>query len=81
MPALDAVLQAAIDGEQLAGVSHAVFRRDEVLARNCLGWVDRLARDQRVQDPLWRPVALAGETVFLAALNLGGIALLRTMGW
>jgi len=43
-PSVDAALRAAIRGEQLAGVSYAIFRRHQVLTRNCLGSADRETR-------------------------------------
>jgi CubicO group peptidase (beta-lactamase class C family) len=69
-PAVDAALQAAIDGEQLAGVSYAVFRRHEVLARKCLGWADREARVSLREDHLFRAFSNTKLVTSCAALQL-----------
>jgi CubicO group peptidase (beta-lactamase class C family) len=69
-PAVDAALQAAIDGEQLAGVSYAVFRRHEVLARKCLGWADREARLPLREDHLFRAFSNTKLVTSCAALQL-----------
>jgi CubicO group peptidase (beta-lactamase class C family) len=70
LPAADAALQASIDGEQLAGVSYAVFRRDEVLARKCLGWADREARIPVREDHLFRAFSNTKLVTSCAALQL-----------
>jgi CubicO group peptidase (beta-lactamase class C family) len=69
-PAADAALQAAIDGEQLAGVSYAVFRRDEVLARKCLGWADLEAGAPLREDHLFRAFSNTKLVTSCAALQL-----------
>lgn len=69
-PAVDAALQAAIDGEQLAGVSYAVFRRDDLLARNCLGWADREAKIPMREDHLFRAFSNTKLVTSCAALQL-----------
>jgi CubicO group peptidase (beta-lactamase class C family) len=69
-PAVDAAMQAAIDGEQLAGVSYAVFRRDDVLARRCLGWADREAGIAVREDHLFRAFSNTKLVTSLAALQL-----------
>jgi CubicO group peptidase (beta-lactamase class C family) len=69
-PAADAALQAAIDGEQLAGASYTVFRRDEVLARNFLGWADREARVPVREDHLFRAFSNTKLVTSCAALQL-----------
>jgi CubicO group peptidase (beta-lactamase class C family) len=70
LPAVDAALQATIDGEQLAGVSYTVFRRDEVLARNCLGWADAEARVPLREDHLFRAFSNTKLVTSCAALQL-----------
>jgi CubicO group peptidase (beta-lactamase class C family) len=69
-PAADAALQAALDGEQLAGVSYTVFRRGEVLARKCLGWADREARVPVREDHLFRAFSNTKLVTSCAALQL-----------
>lgn len=69
-PAVDAALRAAIDGEQLAGVSYAVFRREDVLARKCLGWADREAGQTVREDHLHRAFSNTKLVTSLAALQL-----------
>ena len=69
-PAVDAALQAAIDGEQLAGMSYAVFRRDGVLARKCLGWADREANIPVREDHLFRAFSNTKLVTSCAALQL-----------
>lgn len=69
-PAVDAALQAAIDGEHLAGVSYAVFRRQDVLARKCLGWADREAKEPVREDHLFRAFSNTKLVTSLAALQL-----------
>jgi CubicO group peptidase (beta-lactamase class C family) len=68
--AVDAALQAAIDGEQLAGVSYAVFRRQQVLARKCLGHADREARVPVREDHLFRAFSNTKLVTSCAALQL-----------
>jgi CubicO group peptidase (beta-lactamase class C family) len=69
-PAVDAALRAAIDGEHLAGVSYAVFRRQDVLARKCLGWADREAKEPVREDHLFRAFSNTKLVTSLAALQL-----------
>jgi len=69
-PTVDAALRGAIDGEQLAGVSYSVFRRDEVLARKCLGWADREARVPVREDHLFRAFSNTKLVTSCAALQL-----------
>jgi CubicO group peptidase (beta-lactamase class C family) len=68
--AVDAALRAAIEGEQLAGVSYAIFRRHEVLARSCLGWADREARVPLREDHLFRAFSNTKLVASCAALQL-----------
>lgn len=69
-PQVDAALQAAIDGEQLAGVSWTVFRRGEVLARKCLGHADREAGVPVRGDHLFRAFSNTKLVTSCAALQL-----------
>jgi CubicO group peptidase (beta-lactamase class C family) len=69
-PAADAALQAAIDGEQLAGVAYAVFRRQEVLARKALGFADREAGVRMREDHLFRAFSNTKLVTSCAALQL-----------
>lgn len=69
-PAVNAALQAAIDGEQLAGVSYAIFRRDEMLARQCIGWADLEARTPLREDHLFRAFSNTKLVTSCAALQL-----------
>jgi CubicO group peptidase (beta-lactamase class C family) len=69
-PAVDAALQAAIDGEQLAGVTYAVFRRQEVLARKALGFADREAGVRMREDHLFRAFSNTKLVTSCAALQL-----------
>lgn len=69
-PAVDAALQAAVDGEQLAGVSYAVFRGDEVPACKCLGWADIEARAPLREDHLFRAFSNTKLVTSCAALQL-----------
>jgi CubicO group peptidase (beta-lactamase class C family) len=69
-PAVNAALQAAIDGEQLAGASYTVFRRDEVLARKFLGWADRESRVPVREDHLFRAFSNTKLVTSCAALQL-----------
>jgi CubicO group peptidase (beta-lactamase class C family) len=69
-PAVNAALQAVLDGEQLAGVSYAVVRRDEVLARKCLGWADREASVPLRDDHLFRAFSNTKLVTSCAALQL-----------
>lgn len=76
-PAVDAALQAALDGEQLVGASYTVFRRDEVLARQCLGWADREARVAVREDHLFRAFSNTKLVTSCAALQLLELGRLR----
>jgi CubicO group peptidase (beta-lactamase class C family) len=69
-PAVDAALQGVIDGEQLAGVSYAVFRRHELLARKCLGQADREAGVPLREDHLFRAFSNTKLVTSCAALQL-----------
>lgn len=69
-PAVDAALQAALAGEQLAGVSYQVFRAGEVLARKCLGWADREAAVPLRDDHLFRAFSNTKLVTSCAALQL-----------
>lgn len=69
-PAVDAALQAVLDGEQLAGVSYAIFRSDEVLARKCVGWADREAQVPMREDHLFRAFSNTKLVTSCAALQL-----------
>lgn len=69
-PAVDAALQAAIAGEQLAGTSYTVFRANEVLARKCLGWADREAEVAVREDHLFRAFSNTKLVTSCAALQL-----------
>ncbi|HEY1229623.1 MAG TPA: serine hydrolase domain-containing protein, partial [Ramlibacter sp.] len=70
LPAVDATLQAAIEGENLPGVSYAVFRRDEVLACKSLGWADREARIPLRENHLFRAFSNTKLVTSCAALQL-----------
>lgn len=69
-PAVNAALQAAADGEQLAGVSYTIFRRDEVLARKCVGWADVEAGIPMRDDHLFRAFSNTKLVTSCAALQL-----------
>ena len=69
-PAVDAALQAAVDGEQLAGVSYAIFRRDATLARRCIGLADREAGVPVREDHLFRAFSNTKLVTSCAALQL-----------
>ncbi|MBC5781422.1 beta-lactamase family protein [Ramlibacter sp. USB13] len=69
-PAVDAALQAALAGEQLAGVSYTVFRGSEVLARKCLGWADREAEVPLREDHLFRAFSNTKLVTSCAALQM-----------
>ncbi|MCG2593401.1 beta-lactamase family protein [Ramlibacter sp. XY19] len=69
-PAIQAAIQAAIDGQQLPGVSYTVFRRDEVLATQCLGWADVEARVPLRDDHLFRAFSNTKLVTSIAALQL-----------
>lgn len=67
---VDGVLQSWVDREQLAGVSYAVLRGGEVLARNCLGWADREAGVPLRHDHLFRIFSNTKLVTSCAALQL-----------
>jgi CubicO group peptidase (beta-lactamase class C family) len=69
-PAVEAALQAALAGEQLAGVSYQVFRAGEMLARQCLGWADREAGIALREDHLFRAFSNTKLVTSCAALQL-----------
>jgi CubicO group peptidase (beta-lactamase class C family) len=69
-PAVDAALQAALDGEQLAGASYAIFRGHEVLARRCLGHANREAGVPLRDDHLFRAFSNTKLVTSCAALQL-----------
>jgi CubicO group peptidase (beta-lactamase class C family) len=69
-PAVDAALQAALAGEQLAGVSYQVFRAGDVLARKCLGWADRESAIPLREDHLFRAFSNTKLVTSCAALQL-----------
>lgn len=69
-PAVNAALQAAVDSEQLAGVSYAIFRRDGILARHCIGWADVESRTLLREDHLFRAFSNTKLVTSCAALQL-----------
>ncbi|VWX61706.1 CubicO group peptidase, beta-lactamase class C family [Burkholderiales bacterium 8X] len=69
-PEADAALRAAIDGEQLAGASYAIFRGGESLARNWLGWADRERSESLREDHLFRAFSNTKLVTSCAALQL-----------
>ena len=69
-PSIQATMQAAIDGQQLAGVAYTVFRRGEVLARNCLGWADVEAAVPLRAEHLFRAFSNTKLVTSCAALQL-----------
>lgn len=70
LPAVDATLHKAIEGENLPGVSYAVFRRHEALACKSLGWADREARVPLRENHLFRAFSNTKLITSCAALQL-----------
>lgn len=68
--AVDADLQAFVAAGELAGVSYAVLRGGEVVARNCIGWADREARVPLREDHLFRVFSNTKLVTSVAALQL-----------
>jgi CubicO group peptidase (beta-lactamase class C family) len=68
--AVDAALRQRIENEELAGVSYAVLRGTELLARNCLGWADREAQVPLREDHLFRAFSNTKLVTSCAALRL-----------
>ena len=67
---VDAALQRRIANEELVGVSYAVLRAGEVLARKCLGWADREAQVPLRDDHLFRAFSNTKLVTSCAALRL-----------
>jgi CubicO group peptidase (beta-lactamase class C family) len=67
---VDAALRRRVEREDLAGVSYAVLRGDEVLARNCIGWADREAQVPMRGDHLFRAFSNTKLVTSIAALQL-----------
>ena len=67
---IDALLQSCVDREELPGVSYAVLRGGEVIARNCLGWADREAQVPLRDDHLFRIFSNTKLVTSCAALQL-----------
>jgi CubicO group peptidase (beta-lactamase class C family) len=68
--AVDAALRQRIGNEELAGVSYAVLRGPELLARTCLGWADREAQVPLREDHLFRAFSNTKLVTSCAALRL-----------
>jgi CubicO group peptidase (beta-lactamase class C family) len=67
---IQSTLQSAIDGQQLAGVSYTVFRRDQLLAQHCLGHADKEAKTPMREDHLFRAFSNSKLVTSIAALQL-----------
>jgi len=67
---VDAALRQRIAQEELAGVSYAVLRGGELVARNCLGWADREAQVPLREDHLFRAFSNTKLVTSCAALRL-----------
>jgi len=67
---VDAALRQRIAQEELAGVSYAVLRGGELVARNCLGWADREAQVPLREDHLFRAFSNTKLVTSCAALQL-----------
>jgi CubicO group peptidase (beta-lactamase class C family) len=68
--AVDAALRQRIADEELVGVSFAVLRGGELVARNCLGWADREERVPLREDHLFRAFSNTKLVTSCAALQL-----------
>lgn len=80
---IDAVLQGWVDRDQLPGVSYAVVRGAEVVARGCLGWADKEGGVALRDDHLFRIFSNTKLVTSCAALQLlerGGFALDDAIG-
>lgn len=67
---IDAVLRQAITDETLAGVSYAILRNGDVVARGCLGHADREAGIPLREDHLFRAFSNTKLVTSIAALQL-----------
>lgn len=67
---VDEALQSWVDGEVLPGVSYAVVRGGEVVARRAIGWADREARVPLREDHLFRIFSNTKLVTSVAALQL-----------
>lgn len=67
---VDAALQAEVDREVLPGVSYAVLRDGEVVARRCIGWADREAKVPLTEAHLFRAFSNTKLVTSVAALQL-----------
>jgi CubicO group peptidase (beta-lactamase class C family) len=67
---VDAALRQRLAQEELAGVSYAVLRGGELIARNCLGWADREAQVPLREDHLFRAFSNTKLVTSCAALRL-----------
>src|SRR5215470_18410666 len=68
--AVDDALRRRIEAQELAGVSYAVLRAGEPIARNCLGWADREDRVPLRDDHLFRAFSNTKLVTSCAALRL-----------
>lgn len=67
---VDALLQTCVDRDELAGVSYAVLKHGDTVARNCIGWADREARVALREDHLFRIFSNTKLVTSIAALQL-----------
>jgi CubicO group peptidase (beta-lactamase class C family) len=67
---VDAALQSWIDQDRLPGVSYAIVRGGDVVARRCLGWADHEARIPLREDHLFRVFSNTKLVTSIAALQL-----------
>jgi CubicO group peptidase (beta-lactamase class C family) len=68
--AVDAALRQRIEREELAGVSYAVLRGTQVVARQALGWADREQQLPLREDHLFRAFSNTKLVTCCAALQL-----------
>lgn len=68
--AVDAALERRIANEEYSGVSYAIVRGDEVIARNFIGWADREARQPIGEQHLFRIFSNTKLVTSCAALQL-----------
>ena len=67
---VDAALRQRVDDGELPGVSYAVLRGTELVARNCLGWADSEAQVPLREDHLFRVFSNTKLVTSCAALRL-----------
>lgn len=70
LSAVDEALRRRVEREELAGVSYAVLRGGEIVARNCIGWADREAQVPLREDHLFRAYSNTKLVTSIAALQL-----------